>query len=159
MLFEYVLHDDFLFLGNRLCIPKCSLRHFIHNLQQVHQQTYDHLIASTTKYKVAVSYHRRQVEFNVGDLVWVVMTKDRMPPHEYNNLKPRKIGALEIVEKINQSAYSLRLPFDLRTSYVFNVKHLMPYMGESDYLDSRTNLFGSMGVDAAHNDNLSFNQI
>ncbi|GKD56081.1 hypothetical protein Tco_1289468 [Tanacetum coccineum] len=43
----------------------------------------------------------------------------------------KKIGPLEIVEKINSNAYRLKLPSHIRCSDVFNVKHLLPYHGDS----------------------------
>lgn len=74
---------------------------------------------------------RRLVEFEVGDRVWVVLTKDRFSAGEYIKLVPRKIGPLEVLEKINFNAYRLRLPSHLKTADVFNVKHLIPYYGDN----------------------------
>lgn len=93
---------------------------------------------------MAADVHRRDVNFEVGDFVWAVLTRDRYLAHEYNKLSSRKIGPLEIIEKINANAYRLRLPPHIRTSDVFNVKHLVPYIGppssgdEVD-IDSRAN--------------------
>ncbi|GKC62688.1 putative reverse transcriptase domain-containing protein [Tanacetum coccineum] len=56
---------------------------------------------------------------------------DRFPVGEYNKLSAKKIGPLEIVEKINSNAYRLKLPSHIRCSDVFNVKHLLPYHGDS----------------------------
>ena len=39
-----------------------------------------------------------------------VLTKERFSAHEYNKLKARKIGPLEVLEKINVNAYCLALP-------------------------------------------------
>ncbi|KAM0027670.1 hypothetical protein Hdeb2414_s0019g00542891 [Helianthus debilis subsp. tardiflorus] len=50
---------------------------------------------------------------------------------EYNKLSAKKIGPVEIVEKINPNAYRLKLPSHIRCSDVFNVKHLLPYYGDS----------------------------
>lgn len=69
------------------------------------------------------------------------MTKDRFPPHEYNKLKARKIGPLEVLQKINPNAYKLQLPDGIRTSDVFNVKHLVPFLEDSVGSDSGANLF------------------
>ena len=41
------------------------------------------------------------MEFEVGDFVWAVLTKDRYPVGEYNKLSAKKIGLVVIVEKIN----------------------------------------------------------
>ena len=89
------------------------------------------------KYKQVTNKKRRVVEFEIGDFVWAVLTKDRFPVGEYNKLAARKIGPLEILEKINPNAYRLKLPSHMHTSNVFNVKHLVPYRGENSNLDSK----------------------
>ena len=40
----------------------------------------------------------------MGDYVWVVLTKDRFLVGEYNKLSAKKIGTLDIIEKINSNA-------------------------------------------------------
>ncbi|PKI52839.1 hypothetical protein CRG98_026787 [Punica granatum] len=49
---EYVLHDGFLFMGNQLCIPDCSLR--IHIIQQLHGE--GHVGRDRTLQLVQTSY-------------------------------------------------------------------------------------------------------
>ena len=56
---------------------------------------------------------------------------------EYKKLATGKIDPLEILEKINLNAYQLKLPSHMRTSNVFNVKHLVPYRGENSNPDSK----------------------
>nr|GEZ48076.1 hypothetical protein [Tanacetum cinerariifolium] len=46
---------------------------------------------------------------------------------------------LKIVEKMNSNAYRLKLPSHIRCSDVFNVKHLLPYHGDSSDEDSVEN--------------------
>lgn len=102
------------------------------------------MLDSTEKYKATADRKRRHVEFNVGDLVWAILTKDRFPAGEYNKLAARKVGPLEIIGKINLNAYRLKLPDHLRTSDVFNVKHLVKYLedpSEHNLLNSRSNSF------------------
>ena len=72
------------------------------------------------------------------------MTKDRFSVGDYNKLSAKKIGPVEIFEKINPNAYRLKLSSLIRTTNVFNVKHLIPYMGDSslgddDAVNSRAN--------------------
>ncbi|GKA50559.1 putative reverse transcriptase domain-containing protein [Tanacetum coccineum] len=116
--------------------------------------THAHLVAATAKYKEKADQKRRAVDFDAGDFVWVILNKDRFPAHEYSKLAARKIGPVEIVEKINPNAYRLRLPSHVRTSYVFNVKHLVPFLGDSSsneddaVPDSRSNLLYPGGNDA-----------
>ncbi|KAE8694063.1 putative Quercetin 3-O-methyltransferase 1 [Hibiscus syriacus] len=112
-------------------------------LRGIHEQVKQTIHESNTKYKTRVDNHRRQVLFDVGDFVWVVLTRDRFPVGEYNKLKDWKIGPCEVVQKINDNAYRLRLPSHLKTSDVFNVKHLSYCFVDSDdtTLNSRTSSF------------------
>ncbi|CAA7049919.1 unnamed protein product [Microthlaspi erraticum] len=105
----------------------------------LHHRVKANLEKAVEKYKAAVDVHRREVQLNVGDLVWAVLTKDRFPQGQYNKLKPRKVGPLEILEKINSNAYRLRLPPHMHTADVFNVKHLLPYLPEDDMANSDSN--------------------
>jgi len=107
------------------------------------------------KYKQSADLKRRRVEFKEGDLVYAVLMKDRFPIGAYNKLKARKIGPVEILKKINDNVYQLKLLNDVYTSDVFNVKHLIPYYEEEqssreDHLNSRTNSFQPGEDDAAY---------
>ncbi|KAE8668905.1 hypothetical protein F3Y22_tig00112281pilonHSYRG00079 [Hibiscus syriacus] len=119
-------------------------------LRGIHEQVKQTIHESNTKYKTRVENHRRQVLFDVGDFVWAVLTHDRFPIGEYNKLKDRKIGPCEVVQKINDNAYRLRLPSYLKTSDVFNVKHLSHCFVDSDdtTLNSRTSSFQPGVTDA-----------
>ncbi|VFQ89704.1 unnamed protein product [Cuscuta campestris] len=120
------------------------------NLRSIHDQVRRKIEESNNKYKARVDKHRRQVLFDVGDFVWAVLTKDRFPVGEYDKLKDRKIGPCEIVQRINDNAYRLRLPSHLKTSDVFNVKHLTPCFLDSkdDDVNSRTSSFQPGETDA-----------
>lgn len=72
--------------------------------------------------------------------MWVVMTKDRLPAHEYNKLKSRKLGLVEVLERINANSYRLQLPAHINTSNVFNVKYFSKFRGDNEVPDSETNL-------------------
>ena len=113
---------------------------FVHSLQEVHQTVHANLEKAAEKYKDFADRKRRHVEFDVGDYVWAVLTKDRFSAGEYNKLSARKIGPLEIIEKINPNAYRLKLPSHIRTADAFNVRHPIPYTGDnSDDNNSRVN--------------------
>jgi hypothetical protein len=70
--------------------------------------------------------------------VWAILTKDRFPSGEYNQLAARKIGSVEIVKKINANAYQLKLPSHIKTVDVFNIKHLVPFFGDSSEEDANS---------------------
>ena len=105
------------------------------------------------KYKLSANKKRRHVKFEVGDCVWAVLTKDRFSVGDYNKVSAKKIGPVEIVEKINPNAYQLKLPSHIWTVDVFNVKPLIPYVGDSssgddDAGNSRANFLHPGGNDA-----------
>ena len=50
---------------------------FVSGLQKVHQAVHDNLLKAASKYKQAVDKKRRHIEFDVGDYMWAVLTKDR----------------------------------------------------------------------------------
>uniref|UniRef100_A0A2N9F7T1 RNA-directed DNA polymerase n=1 Tax=Fagus sylvatica TaxID=28930 RepID=A0A2N9F7T1_FAGSY len=96
-------------------------------LQQVHQQVKLKLEAANAKYKAAADQHRKQVIFEVGDLVWVLISKDRRPEGQYSKLRPRKYGPCRILKRINPNAYEVELPKHMAISNTFNVQHLSAY--------------------------------
>ncbi|GKB81604.1 putative reverse transcriptase domain-containing protein, partial [Tanacetum coccineum] len=123
---------------------------FVAGLHDVHKVVHENLVRANSKYKQDADHKRRHVDFEEGDFVWAVLTKDRFHVGEYNKLSI-KIGPLDIVEKINSNAYRLKLPSHIRCSDVLNVKHLLPYHGDSSDEDSvgnsRTNFVYPGGND------------
>ena len=51
------------------------------------------------------------------------------------------MGSIEVIKKINPKVYRLKLPSHFKTSDVFNVKHLGPFIDDSsdDDANSRMN--------------------
>ncbi|GKB27383.1 UDP-glycosyltransferase 85C1-like protein [Tanacetum coccineum] len=115
---------------------------------EVHKVVHDNLVRGNSKYKQDAD----QVDFEVGDFMWAVLTKHRFPIGEYNKLLTKRIGSLEIIEKIDSNAYRLKLPSHIRCSNVYNVKHLLPYHGDSSnddlVVNSRANFAYPRGNDA-----------
>lgn len=122
---------------------------FVDAILDTHAQAKVNLDTSVAKYKAAADSHRRRLVVEVGDLVWVVLTRDRMPAHAYNNLKAKKIGPVQVLERINDNAYRLQLPDDINTSDVFNVKSLSRYFPPDQAQDSESNPTHPGGPDEA----------
>ena len=80
---------------------------FIDSLQHIYAITHQKLLESMATYKQVADRKRHLVEFEVSDFLWAILTKDHFPVGEYNKLSARKIGSLEVVEKINLNAYCL----------------------------------------------------
>jgi hypothetical protein len=66
----------------------------------VHYQVKKAIEDNNTKYKAQFDSHRRKVAFEVGDLVWTVLTCVRFPVGEYNKLQERKIAPSKSLEDL-----------------------------------------------------------
>ncbi|KAH7573645.1 hypothetical protein JRO89_XS03G0185500 [Xanthoceras sorbifolium] len=73
---------------------------FVQQLQDTRKQVYDNLVKNMSKYKLAADKKRRNVEFEIGDFMLVVLTKDHFPVGEYNKLAARKIRSVRAFDAI-----------------------------------------------------------
>jgi hypothetical protein len=89
------------------------------------------------KYKISGDKGRKQLDFALGDLVWLPLRKERFPDLRNSKLMPRANGPFKVLEKVNENAYKLDLPADFGVSPTFNITDLKPYLEEEDELKSR----------------------
>ncbi|KAK9920990.1 hypothetical protein M0R45_029522 [Rubus argutus] len=133
-------------------IPNSSLSNkkaedFVSTMNKIHDEVRKKLEQSNAKYKEATNKHRRVKTFHEGDLVWVYLKNERFPVGSYNKLKERKIGPCQILTKINDNAYKIDLPPNIRTHPTFNVRDLSEYHGELES-DSWASAFSPRENDA-----------
>jgi hypothetical protein len=115
---------------------------------KLHETTKDNIERMNAKYKIAGDRGRKHVVFDVGDLVWLHLRKDRFPELRKSKLMPRAAGPFKVLEKINDNAYKLELPAELGpVSPTFNIADLKPYFGEEEELSSRTTSIQEGGHD------------
>ena len=114
-------------------------------IKKLHEDVHLNIEKKNAKYVEQENRHKKLVEFEVRDLVWIHLRNDRFPSSKFGKLKPRVDGPFNIIEKIGDNAYKLELPVDYDISPIFNVKDLRPYHGE----DLRASLFFELwGIDA-----------
>ena len=114
-------------------------------IKKLHKEVRLKIENNNAKYVEQANRRRKYVEFEVGELVWVHLRKDRFPPGKFGKLKPRVDGPFKIIEKIGENAYKLQLLDEYEISPMFNVKDLRAYHGE----DLRASLFSQLwGIDA-----------
>jgi hypothetical protein len=89
------------------------------------------------KYKISGDKGRKQLDFALGDLVWLHLRKEHFPDLRKSKLMPRADGPFKVLKKINENAYNLDLPADFGVSPTFNIADLKPYLREEDELESR----------------------
>ncbi|XP_059064618.1 uncharacterized protein LOC131856732 [Cryptomeria japonica] len=82
---------------------------FIQKVQAVYQAVEAQFKKSQAKYKARHDKHRIDHHFQVGDHVWLHISKERMQG-EGKKLKPIRYGPFEILEKIGTNAFCLNLP-------------------------------------------------
>ncbi|KAJ8754420.1 hypothetical protein K2173_002871 [Erythroxylum novogranatense] len=83
--------------------------------------------------KVQADKHRREVEFQVGDYVYLKLQPYRQTSvvfHGSLKLSPCFYGPFEILEKISFVAYRLRLPENAKIHNVFHVSVLRKHLGD-----------------------------
>ena len=114
-------------------------------IKKLHEEVRLKIEKQNAKYVEQANRRHKYVEFEVGNLVWVHLCKDRFPLGKFGKLKPRVDDPFKIIEKIGENAYKLQLPDEYEISPMFNVKDLRAYHDE----DLRASLFSQpWGIDA-----------
>jgi hypothetical protein len=88
------------------------------------------LQSSNQEYKLRADQHRRELQFEVGDMVLAHLRKERFPRGTYNKLKMKKIGPCSVMKKFGADAYEIELLDGIGISTMFNVTDLYPYKYE-----------------------------
>ena len=100
---------------------------FSSEIQAIHHQVKQQLQDNNIKYNNREDMKKREVNFEVGDLVLAHMRKEIFPKRAYNKLKFKKIGPCRVLRKFSANAYEIELPPDIRISPIFNVADLYRY--------------------------------
>ncbi|GLU23899.1 hypothetical protein SLE2022_398740 [Rubroshorea leprosula] len=102
-------------------------------IKKLHKEVREKLQRQTIRYKAHHDKHRKKVVYKEGDWVWIHLRKERFPNRPNVKLSPRADGPFQIVEKINDNAYKIKLPGDYGVSATFNVADLSPYYEDHEH--------------------------
>ena len=98
---------------------------------------HEHWKIAQTRQKSHVDNFRRELEFEVGDQVFLKVSpwKGVLQFERKGKLNPRYIGPYAIVERIGTSAYRLALPSEMSKLHnVFHVSMLRKYVADPSHV-------------------------
>jgi hypothetical protein len=107
-----------------------SVEEFVEAMKELHSQVKERLQNSIQEYKRREDPCKRQLQFEVGDLVLAHLRKERFLRGTYNKLKINKIGPCRVLKKFGANAYEIELPDGIEISPIFNISYLYPYRVE-----------------------------
>jgi len=115
-------------------------------IKKIHDKAKSNLEKKAAENKRKADRRRKEMLFEPGDWVWLHMRPERFPTQRASKLAPRGDGPFKILEKINDNAYRLELPIEVKISHTFNVADLSTYDPGDSVL--RTKPFEEGGNDA-----------
>jgi hypothetical protein len=116
--------------SEQIATRSASAKDFAEAMKELHNQVKESLQSSSQEYKHRADQHRRQLQFEVGDLILAHLIKERFPIGPYNKLKMKKIRPCKVLKKFGANAYDIELPDGIRISLIFNILDLYPYKDE-----------------------------
>jgi hypothetical protein len=94
----------------------------------------EQLESSQSKYKKRHDKHRIDHHFQIGDQVWLHISKDRLQG-EGRKLKPIRYGPFTILDKVGNNAFRLELPpYMLPVGRFFPKKNFLEFMKEYKFI-------------------------
>ena len=112
-------------------------------VRTLHERVRAQLQKRTEQYERHANKGRKEMLFEVGDLVWIYLRKDRFPTLRQSKLKPRADGPFRVLEKINDNAYRIELPGTYGVHDVFNVSDLSPFLAGEPLLEQLADSWSS----------------
>ena len=109
-------------------------------IKKMHEDTRHTIERQVQRLATKLNVNKQPMVFNIGDLVWLHLHKDRFPKERKSKRLTRADGPFKVLACYNDNAYKIDLPRDkYNVSNIFNVKDLAPYHRDEAF-DPRSNL-------------------
>ena len=108
------------------------------NMVKLHKLVRERIEKINEMYKKNANKGHTRRAFEVGDLVWVHLRKERFPGKRKNKLMPRAEGPFKIMAKYGDNAYKLDLGEESGLASTFNIGDLSPYLEDTQIQELRT---------------------
>lgn len=102
---------------------------FVAYLQSIHAKVQRQITLHNDSYKLRVDSHKRHVEFQPGDLVFIHLCPERFSKGSIHKLHPRRSGPFKVLKHLGPNASLLDLPAGVSYNPIFNVEDLTLYPG------------------------------
>lgn len=106
----------------------------VNYLKNMHEDTRHTIERQVQCLATKINFNKQPMIFNIGDLVWLHIRKDRFPNKRKSKLLHRADGPFKGIECYNNNAYKIDIPCDkYNVTDIFNIKDLSPYHGDEDF--------------------------
>ena len=103
-------------------------------IKKMHEDTRNTIERQVQRLATKLNVNKQPMIFNIGDLVWIHLRKDRFPNERKSKLLPRADGPFKVLARYKDNAYKIDLPRGkYNVSDIFNVKDLAPYHGDEAF--------------------------
>ena len=79
-------------------------------IKKMHEDTRNIIERQVHRLATKLNVNKQPMIFNIGDLVWLHLRKDRFPNERKSKLLPRADGPFKVLARYNDNAYKIELP-------------------------------------------------
>jgi hypothetical protein len=98
------------------------------NVKKIHEKAKEELENKAHYFATKANKHRKNMTFQLDDMIWVHLRKEWFPEKHKSKLMPRGDGPFKVLAKINDNAYKIDLPGDCSVSPTFNVADFLHFL-------------------------------
>jgi len=103
-----------------------NFKETMEEIEHLHERVKLKIEKSNASYQAQANKHKQRMVFQPRDLVWIHLRKEWFPSKRKSKLMPRADGPFEVLKRVNDNAYKVKLLEDYGVSATFNMAYLSP---------------------------------